>query len=247
MCPFATAAERQALVLVVDDDAGTVDILATCLKRHGWQSARATDGRRALDLFHALKPDLVLLDVRVPGPDGRQMMSVIRHGGPTPVIMLAEPDHDIDAISGLRMGADDYMIKPLDPVEVVARTQAVLRRASTCGAGMCRKVLRVEEFEIDVECHEVTVRAGQQCHVLSLTLTEFRLLAHLAQTPRRVFSRAELLAACLPEGDAQERTVDSHVSQLRRKIERTGVLGVPCGVRGVGYRFGATRRERVPG
>ncbi len=194
-------------------------------------------GRRALDLHLSLKPDLVLLDVQMPLADGWQVLSELRHRGSTPVIMLTALDQDIDKLMGLRIGADDYVVKPFNPAEVVARVQAVLRRARTASETETSRVLRVPPFEIDLDQHEAVVQSGNARHVLSLTLTEYRILAQLARYPKRVFSRAELLSTCLPEGDALERTVDSHVSKLRKKLEECGVSGVPTGVRGVGYRL----------
>jgi two-component system response regulator AdeR len=168
--------------------------------------------------------------------DGWKVLSEIRHRGDTPVIMLTAMDQDIDKLMGLRLGADDYVVKPFNPAEVVARTQAVLRR-SLADASRHVRVLRVPPFEIDLDQHEATVQVDGVAHGLALTLTEFNLLTHLARAPKRVFTRAELLAACLPEGDAQERTVDSHISKLRKKLEDLGVQGIPVGIRGVGYRL----------
>jgi len=137
----------------------------------------------------------------------------------------------------LRIGADDYVVKPFNPAEVAARVRAVLRRTRRVDFES-REVLRVGSLEIDLEAFRVAVvRDDVSRHVLNLTLTEFRLLAHLARAPRRVFSRAELIAACLPEGEVLERTVDSHISKLRRKLEDVGVEGVPVSLRGVGYRL----------
>ncbi|MCD4487272.1 winged helix-turn-helix domain-containing protein, partial [Chromobacterium vaccinii] len=155
----------------------------------------------------------------------------------TPVIMLTALDQDIDKLMGLRIGADDYVVKPFNPAEVVARAQAVLRRSMAAARQTEPRVLRADPFEIDLEQHEAAVLVGKQRHALSLTLTEFKLLAQLARAPRRVFTRAELLAACLPEGDTLERTVDSHISKLRKKLEERGVEGIPAGVRGVGYKL----------
>ncbi|WP_261320159.1 response regulator, partial [Burkholderia contaminans] len=194
-------------------------------------------GRRALELHLQLKPDLVLLDVQMPHVDGWKVLAEIRHRGDTPVIMLTALDQDIDKLTGLRIGADDYVVKPFNPAEVVARAQAVLRRSMAGSRQEEQRVLRVAPFEIDLEHHEATLEAGGERHTLVLTLTEFKLLAQLARAPRRVFSRAELMATCLPEGDALERTVDSHVSKLRKKLDDLGVQGVPVSVRGVGYKL----------
>lgn len=238
--PTDLADKRQALILIAEDEPEIADILSAYLKRSGFQTAHAVDGRRALELHQSLKPDLVLLDVLMPNLDGWMVLAEIRHRGTTPVIMLTAQDQDMDKLMGLRIGADDYIVKPFNPAEVVARTQAVLRRSLDHGYATRPSVLRVNAFEIDIDSHEVSVQIGAQKHPLNLTVTEFRLLAQLAKAPKRVFSRAELLALCSPESDSLERTVDSHISKLRRKIEDLGLQGVPASIRGVGYRFGST-------
>ena len=166
-----------------------------------------------------------------------KVLSEIRARGDTPVIMLTALDQDLDKLMGLRMGADDYVVKPFNPAEVVARVQAVLRRSQAAKQTTAR-VLRVGPFQIDLESHEASLCRDDGQLVLDLTLTEFKLLASLMRAPKRVFSRAELLTHCLPEGDTQERTVDSHISKLRKKLEAHGIQGVPASVWGVGYRFG---------
>ncbi len=226
----------QALVLIAEDEPEIAEILIAYFARNGLRTVHAADGRRALELHLSLKPDLVLLDVQMPHVDGWKVLAEIRHRGDTPVIMLTALDQDIDKLTGLRIGADDYVVKPFNPAEVVARAQAVLRR-SMAGSRQEERVLRAAPFEIDLERHEATVEAGGTRHTLVLTLTEFKLLAQLARAPRRVFSRGELMATCLPEGDALERTVDSHVSKLRKKLDDLGVAGVPVSVRGVGYKL----------
>lgn len=235
LSPDGTAV-LQALVLVAEDEPEIAEILQAYLGRAGLRTAHAADGRSALNMHLSLKPDLVLLDVQMPKMDGWKVLSEIRHRGETPVIMLTAMDQDIDKLMGLRFGADDYVVKPFNPAEVVARTQAVLRR-SMADTGRHVRVLRVLPFEIDLDQHEATVQVGGCTHRLQLTLTEFKLLTHLARAPKRVCTRAELLAACLPEGDSQERTVDSHISKLRKKLEDVGVHGIPVGIRGVGYRL----------
>ena len=212
----------RALVLIVEDEPDIADILAAYLGREGLRSAHAPDGEAALALHLSLKPDLVLLDVQLPRLDGWQVLAGIRHRDDTPVIRLTARDQDIDKLTGLRIGADDYVVKPFNPAEVAARVQAVLRRAGGRGARTPGGVLRVAPFEIDLERHEASVQAGGARHALALTLTEFRLLAQLLRVPRRVYSRAELLATCLPKGDALERTVDSHNTKLRRKLDNVG-------------------------
>jgi two-component system response regulator AdeR len=236
---FPESASR-ALVLIAEDEPEIAEILAAYLARDGLRTVHAPDGQAALALHIALKPDLVLLDVQMPRVDGWKVLSEIRHRGGTPVIMLTAMDQDIDKLMGLRIGADDYVVKPFNAAEVVARVQAVLRRSRAAGpvAGT-PQVLRAGIFQVDPETHEATVYLGDQSHLLDLTLTEFKLLACLMRSPRRVFSRLELLESCLPEGDTLERTVDSHISKLRKKLEAIGIEGLPVSVRGVGYRLGS--------
>lgn len=236
--PFDRINGQQVLILIAEDEPEIAEILTAFLKRDGIRTAHASDGRMALQMHLSLKPDLVLLDVQMPQVDGWQVLSEIRHRGDTPVIMLTARDQDVDKLMGLRIGADDYVVKPFNAAEVVARVQAVLRRASMRDSASKQKLLRVGIFEIDLEHHEAAIQVGHQHHLLTLTLTEFKLLAHLASAPRRVFSRLELLEKCLPEGTPLERTVDSHVSKLRKKLEDSGVTGVPISVRGVGYKLG---------
>jgi len=213
-----------ALVLIAEDEAEIAEILIAYLQRSGLRTQHATDGIQALAMHGTFKPDLLLLDVQMPNLDGWKVLNEIRSRGDTPVIMLTALDQDIDKLMGLRLGADDYVVKPFNPAEVVARVQAVLRRVRI-NPSTNSQILRVGNLN------------GQQ-QILDLTLTEFKLLACLMRAPKRVFSREELLINCLPEGDTQERTVDSHISKLRKKLEALNIQGVPLSVWGVGYRFG---------
>lgn len=224
-----------ALILIAEDYPEIADIIRAYLEREGFRTVHAPDGRIALDLHHALKPDLILLDVSMPRMDGWEVLAAVRQRSTTPVIMVTALDQDIDKLQALRIGADDYVVKPFNAVEVVARTKAVLRRTASERAG---GVLRAGPLEIDQEAHEVRkVEADDSVTRLALTLTEFRLLVHLAKNPHRVFSRGELVDACLPGSDALDRTVDSHVSKLRRKLAQAGLPDMPEGIRGVGYRL----------
>lgn len=223
------------LVLIVEDESEIADIVGAYLQREGLRTAWARDGREALQLHLSLRPDLVLLDVQMPLMDGWEVLSSLRQRGGTPVIMLTALDGDVDKVSALRVGADDYVVKPFNPTEVVARVRAVLRRTLAASTELAPAVLRAGALELDRLSHSAWLHLGEARHALALTVTEFRLLLVLAQSPRRVFSRAELVEACLPEGDTQERTIDSHMSKLRKKIEQLGLDGVPAGVRGVGY------------
>lgn len=218
------------LVLIAEDDRDIAEILRAYLEREGYRTVQASDGRTALDLHLALKPDILLLDISMPVVDGWDVLAEVRRRGDTPVVVITALDQDIDKLQALRVGADDYVVKPFNPVEVVARTRAVLRRSGADGAN---GVIRVGPVEIDTMAHMVRTDRGE----VMLTLTEFRLLAHMARTPSRVFGRSELLDACLPGSDALDRTVDSHISKLRRKLEQAGAPDMPEGVRGVGYRL----------
>lgn len=230
---LSTSTSSDGLVLIVEDEPEIADIITSYLKRAGFQTACAVDGRDGLRQHLSLKPDLVLLDIQMPKMDGWQVLSELRRRGNTPVIMLTAHDQDIDKLMALRVGADDYVVKPFNPAEVAARVSAVLRRTRV--QAQQNGVLQCGPLEIDLDRHQARVVSAQATRVLSLTLTEFRLLAYLARTPQRVVSRFELLEACLPERDALERTVDSHLSKLRRKLEDAGVSGMPFNVRSVGY------------
>ncbi|MBX8826943.1 response regulator [Ochrobactrum sp. SFR4] len=222
-----------ALILIIEDEPEIADILRRYFEREGYRTVSAGDGETGLSHHLRLKPDLVVLDVKLPRQDGFEVLSVLRQRGDTPVIMVTALAQDIDKLQALRSGADDYVVKPFNPLEVVARAKVVLRRA-----GHNRKrIMRVGALLIDMDAHTAIAEVNHQRHNLDLTRTEFRLLAHMAQWPNRVFERGELVDACLPEGDAVDRTVDSHISKLRRKLHEAGVDNQLTGVRGVGYRL----------
>lgn len=229
--------DPSCLVLIAEDEPQIARILAGYLERDGYRTAFAIDGRQALAQHLALSPDLLLLDVQMPLCDGWEVLAQVRRRGDTPVIMLTARDQDADKLAALRVGADDYIVKPFNPAEVVARVAAVLRRSRGRRADAALPRLRCGPVEIDQESYAASVVRDGATTALNLTLTEFRLLAHLARTPRRVCSRLELLDACLPEGNTLERTVDSHVSKLRKKLEEAGVANMPASLRGVGYRL----------
>ncbi|MGV3548331.1 response regulator [Rhizobium sp.] len=224
------------LILIAEDDQRIAEILDAYLVREGFRTVSALDGKSAVELHDALKPDLMLLDVTMPKKDGWEVLADIRRRGSTPVIMVSALDQDLDRLQGLRFGADDYVVKPFNPAEVVARVKAVLRRASATAEA---KVLRVEGITVDLESYQVYVDGKGDTQYVNLTLSEFRIIAHLARSPKKVHSRSELVDVCLPGGDALDRTVDSHISNIRRKLEQAGVQGIVPSVRGVGYRFAA--------
>lgn len=225
----------EPLILITEDEAEIADILDAYLVRDGFRTVRAENGRVALDLHRALRPDLVLLDIKIPLLDGYEVLTELRRRGETPVIMVTALEEDIDKLLALRLGTDDYVVKPFNPQEVVARVRAVLRRTQAAGAD---RPLHVGPLAIDTGTHVARAEGRDgTARILDLTLTEFRLLAHMARAPQRAFGRAELLDACMPESDALERTIDSHISNLRRKLEAAGTTDFLENVRGVGYRL----------
>ncbi|MET3664738.1 response regulator [Caulobacter sp. 1776] len=226
---------ENALICVVEDDPDIARILQTYLERERLRVVCAADGETALQQHRSLNPDLLLLDVNIPKKDGYAVLAEVRRRGDTPVIFATAMAEDIDRLTGLRMGADDYVVKPFNPAEVVARVKAVLRRTrGGGGAGL----LRHGPIEADLSAHVArVVDPDAGATTLNLTLSEFRILVRFLNAPMRVLSRAEILDACLPDSDALERTVDSHVSNLRRKLEAAGAVGFVVNVRGVGYRL----------
>ena len=225
---------NDALILIVEDEPDIAEIIETYLAREGFRTIRASDGTIGLAHHQRLKPDLVLLDIKLPGQDGYDVLAAIRRRGDTPVIMLTALAEDLDKLQALRVGADDYIVKPFNPLEVVARVKAVLRRSTR---QFDADVLRVGALTVDLGSHTADISGPDGQAALKLTLTEFKLLACMAAAPNRVFDRSELIDACLPEGEAMDRTVDSHMSHLRRKLAAAGAEGLILSVRGVGYRM----------
>jgi len=225
-----------SLILIADDAAEGVEILDAALRRDGFRTVVAADGQQAADLHASLKPDLALLSVRLPVRDGWDVLGELRRRGETPVIMVGERDEATDKLQALRIGADDYIAKPFKPAEVTASIQTILRRS---GDGRAAKTLRVGLLEVQLENYLAAILTPSGKRRLDLTLTEFRILAHMARTPLRVFSRSEIMQACFPNQAVLERTIDSHVSHLRRKLDAADAAGLLTNVRGVGYRLEA--------
>lgn len=218
------------LVLVVEDELTLSQTIELYLRNEGYRTERALDGRRALELFHAARPDLVLLDLGLPGIDGTEVLRSIRAESDVPVVILTARSEEIDELLSLGLGADDYLVKPVSARKLMARVKVVLRRASLGGSNGA-KVLRVGPLEVDA--YQVQARVNGRA--LELTPTEFKLLQHLARTPSRAVTRSELYEAALPEGDALERAVDIHVTNLRRKLREAGAPGLIATVRSIGY------------
>lgn len=223
-------------VLIVEDDFDGAEVLEAYLGRDGFKTRHAADGNQALEYHARWRPDLVLLDIMLPGLSGNEVLTAIRQHSATPIIMVTAVGHEPSRINSLLYGADDYVVKPYNPGEVVARVHAVLRRWRGGGLGQTT-LLRHDRLVIDLNAALATIETDGVTQPLELTRTEFSLLSMMMAAPSRMYTRAELLANCLPESDAMERVVDAHLYNLRRKLERAGINGVVLTVRGLGYRF----------
>jgi len=217
-------------ILIVEDETRLAEILEAYLQREGYKTERAKDGQRALELWRAAQPDLILLDIMLPILDGFEVAQRIRSESSVPIIMLTAKDDEIDKLLGLGLGADDYVVKPYSPREVVARMKAVLRRSS----GMLVQNDKFKVGSIDIDLGQYTAHCNDQ--EVSLTASELRLLAALAKNPGMVKNRLELLAATGDEDSfADERTVDAHIKNIRKKLGNCSEQLET--VRGVGYRL----------
>jgi DNA-binding response OmpR family regulator len=221
------------LVLVVDDEPKITKLAQDYLERSGFRVLAAPDGQTALTLFRHERPDFVVLDLNLPGMDGLDVCRAIRKESEVPVIMLTARAEETDRLIGLELGADDYIVKPFSPRELVARVRAVLRRVQ--GGVRQAGLIRAGDLEIDLNGFKVT-RAGQPVH---LTRTEFTLLAALAQNPGQTMTREQLLDrlhGVVYEGF--DRSIDSHIKNMRRKIEPDPLNPkYVVTVYGVGYQF----------
>ncbi|WP_297555260.1 MtrAB system response regulator MtrA [uncultured Actinomyces sp.] len=223
-----------AIVLVVDDDVALAEMIGLVLSSEGYETAFCHDGQTAVEVFHQVKPDLVLLDVMLPGKNGIQICKEIRAESDVPIVMLTARSDTTDVVVGLEAGADDYVPKPFKPKELVARVKARLRGREE----HVDEVLKIGDLEVDVPGHQVT-RAGIP---IALTPLEFDLLVALARAPWKVFSREELLEDVWGYRHAADtRLVNVHVQRLRAKIEHDPEHPeLIVTVRGVGYRAGGT-------
>jgi Response regulators consisting of a CheY-like receiver domain and a winged-helix DNA-binding domain len=217
-------------VLVVDDDVALAEMIGIVLKAEGFEVSECFDGAEAFQAFQQIQPDLVLLDVMLPGIDGIQLCGMIRHVSNVPIVMLTARSDTADVVAGLEAGADDYVPKPFKPKELVARVKARLRR----GDHEDEESLTLGDLSIDVSGHQVT-RGGE---LVGLTPLEFDLLVTLARAPWKVFSREELLGQVWGYRHAADtRLVNVHIQRLRSKIEIDPENpGLVITVRGVGYR-----------
>ncbi len=224
-------------ILIVDDEPHIVQLARDYLEQAGFTVLTASDGPAALESARSRKPDLIVLDLGLPGLDGIEVTRALRRDSAIPIVMLTARDDELDRVLGLELGADDYMTKPFSPRELVARVKAVLRRTERVEADS--DLVVAGDLRLDVARMRVDVGGVP----VDLTATEFQLLATMARRPGRIFTRSQLLDAVHGVAfESYERAIDAHVKNLRRKIEPnphapTHLLTVY----GVGYRFADDR------
>ena len=219
-------------VLVVDDDAHIRDVVCFALRRAGYQPLAAADGKAGLEMAARELPALVILDILMPELDGTEVCRRLRAQSDVPLIFLTSKDEEMDRILGLELGADDYVVKPFSPGELVARVKAVLRRKGGTPATEAERLVR-GALVIDLEAHTASW-AGTD---VPLTATEFSLLKAIAAQPRRAFTRDNLMAAAYANARfVSDRTIDSHVRHIRAKFQALGGDPIET-VHGVGYKL----------
>ncbi len=226
----------QNKILVVDDDKNICELLRLYLEKEGYTVSLAFDGREGLDAFIKFNPDLVLLDVMMPNVDGWQVCREIRKTSQCPIMMITAKGETIDKVLGLELGADDYVVKPFDSKEVVARIKAILRRTSSApeSENLNKKIVNFSKLSINLESYELKVDSK----VVDTPPKELELLFHLASNPNRVYTRDQLLDEVWGfEYYGDSRTVDVHVKRLREKLEGVSEEWSLKTVWGVGYKF----------
>jgi DNA-binding response OmpR family regulator len=202
-------------ILLVDDEPKIIQLARDYLEHAGFSVLTARDGQAALAAARSARPDLVVLDLGLPKLDGLDVTRSLRKDSPVPIIMLTARGEETDKLVGLELGADDYIVKPFSPKELVARVRAVLRRAETLPSASA-EVIRAGELTLDTP----RLRAALGERVIDLTPTEFQLLAALARQPGRIFTRAQLLDAVRGVAiESYERAIDAHIKNIRRKLE----------------------------
>ena len=219
------------LILVVDDEPKVTRLARDYLEKHGFRVLTADNGQTALAVARREKPDLIILDLMLPNIDGREVCRLLRRESDVPIIMLTALSEEIDQVTGLEIGADDYITKPFSPRALVARVRSLLRR--TYGEVRAPNVIRTGGLEIDSQKHSVTYEGA----LLKLTPNEFKILYFLASRPGQTHTREQLLDNLHGTTSSVDRSVDSHIKNLRRKLET--VSGEPMieTVYGIGYRF----------
>ena len=218
-------------VLVVDDDDNICEVLNMYLKSSGYDTRVVYDGKRAQEEFINYKPDLVLLDIMIPSVDGIDVLKWIRREGSTPVIMLTAKGDTFDKVLALELGADDYVVKPFEPKELMARVKAVMRRYSIDSTN--KEVLHFSELIVDAYSYKVEYKGGE----IKMPPKEFELLYYLASNKNKVFTREQLLCEVWGyDYPGDSRTVDVHVKRLREKLSGGDDWQIET-VWGVGYKF----------
>ena len=226
---------KQGTVLIVEDDRNTAALVATYLEREGFSTVIVHDGAQALQAAAECDPVFVILDVMLPNLDGWEICRTLRKTSDLPILMLSAREEEVDRVAGLAMGADDYVVKPFSPRELVERVKAILRRSRPASLPTTAAVLSYHGLELDPEKHKV-VRDGRP---VILTSSEYKLLLALMSSPGKAFSREELLDQCYRRGEAViDRVIDVHIGKLRQKIEDDSARPrFILTVRGYGYRF----------
>ena len=221
-------------MLIVEDDRNTAALVATYLEREGFLTVVVHDGGVAIQAAADCNPVFVVLDVMLPNMDGWEICRTLRKVSEVPVLMLTAREEEADRVAGLAMGADDYVVKPFSPRELVERVKAILRRSRPVSARQAA-VISIDGLEVDPEKHSVT-RDGRP---IALTASEYKILLALMSFPGKAFSREELLSHCYQNSDAViDRVVDVHIGKLRHKIEDDPAQPrFIVTVRGHGYRF----------
>ncbi|WP_094605725.1 Transcriptional regulatory protein WalR [Sporomusa silvacetica DSM 10669] len=229
----------QRSVLIVDDDVKLVELLQLYFQKDGFIVFTANDGLAALKIAHEKEPDILVLDLMLPGMDGWDICRTLRRDSEVPILMLTARDEVSDRLVGLEIGADDYVTKPFSPKEVVARAKAILRR--TKQTTVKTQPVRLGDVVIELDQYQVT-KGGQP---VELTPTEFKILELLAGNPGRVFSRLQIVEQTQGYSfESYERTIDAHIKNLRRKIENNPKEPEYIQtVYGVGYRMAGTQNE----
>ena len=225
---------NQGTVLIVEDDRNTAMLVAAYLEREGFSTVVVHDGGQAIEIAGACAPVFVILDVMLPNMDGWEICRVLRKSSDVPVLILTAREEELDRVAGLAMGADDYVVKPFSPRELVERVKAILRRSRPVSPAMS-PVLAFGGLELDTGKHRVA-RNGK---LIALTSWEYKLLHALMSSPGRAFSREELLKQCYQNSEAViDRVIDVHIGKLRQKIEDDPAQPrFILTVRGHGYRF----------
>ena len=221
-------------ILIVDDDLHIAELISLYMMKDGYETEEVYDGREALKAVETFQPDLILLDLMLPGMDGYQVCAEIRKNSRVPIIMLTAKGETFDKVLGLELGADDYIVKPFDPKELVARVKAVLRRYEPKQEEVNKELLKFDGLEINLSNYSVSY----QGKTLDFPPKEFELLSFLAQNPNRVFTREQLLDRIWGyEYVGDTRTVDVHVKRIREKLNSEDEWGIRT-VWSVGYKFG---------